>query len=113
MRRSTHSSDRMNPESCSGFILFILSEVCLLPSAFATATTFYVDRQWLGTLSGTAAQPRSSTHGNSAAVSTALTTGPVIIFSTARPAGSDTNSVMSETHSTSVPDADGIDLSLK
>jgi len=77
------------------------------------ATTYYVDSQWLGTLSGTAAQPWNSTHGNFGAINTALGSGSVIIYFTARQATVDTNSVVSETHSTSVPDAGGVDVSQK
>lgn len=82
----------------------------LLPLLFAfscsaATTTYYLDSDWTGTQSGTQAQPfKSLTAGAWTTINTALGSGPVIVYFSARKAGSDTDQIYSATGSTTTPD---------
>lgn len=69
-------------------------------------TTYYVDSDWTGTQSGTAAQPFRTITAQWATINTALASADVTIYFSARQAASDTEQIYSSTGS--LP-PDGID----
>jgi hypothetical protein len=86
-------------------LIIFISVFCLLPAAFASTTTYYVDSQWAGAHTGAAALPWQTLAGNWATIHTALASGPVIIYLTARQVGSDIDAIYSATGSLTVQDS--------
>jgi hypothetical protein len=77
-------------------LIIVVMILTCLPRIAEAQTTYYLDPDWTGTKSGTQSQPFASINAQWSTINTALASGNVTIYLSARDAGSDTDDVLAE-----------------